>query len=91
MAKAENPRAVAGGNSVAGEQLRAFVERIERLNDEVDALRLDIKEVYAEAKGAGYDTKTLRKVVALMRKDKAERDEEKALLDIYCSALGVFG
>jgi uncharacterized protein (UPF0335 family) len=78
-------------NGVAGDQLRAFIERIERLEDEKAVLGRDIRDVYAEAKGTGFDTKTMRKIVALKKKDAATREEEAAILDLYCSALGIFG
>ena len=74
---------------VAGDRLRSFVERIERLEEEKKALGADIKEVYSEAKGHGFDTKILRKVIALRKKDKEERDEEETLLDLYKQALGM--
>jgi len=74
---------------VSRAQLRAIVERIERLEEEKKALADDIKEIYAEAKGNGYDTKTLRKVISLRKKDKQERQEEEALLETYLSALGM--
>ena len=69
-------------------QLRSLVERIERLEEEKKTIAGDIKEVYAEAKGHGFDTKILRKVVALRRKDAVEREEEDTLVTLYMSALG---
>lgn len=69
-------------------KLRSIIERLERLEEDKAAIMADIKEVYAEAKGDGYDTKALRKVVALRKKDKAKRQEEEAVLDLYMSALG---
>ncbi len=75
--------------SISQGMIRSLVERIERLEEEKAATATDIKEVYAEAKGHGFDTKILRKVIALRRKDKAERDEEAAILDLYLSALGM--
>ena len=69
-------------------QLKSLVERIERLEEEKKAIAGDIKEVYAEAKGEGYDVPTLRKVVRLRAMDKATRDEAEAILDLYLSALG---
>lgn len=77
--------------SFAKEQLRSLVERIERLEEEKTALADDIKEVYAEAKGNGFDTKTLRTVVRLRKQDTAERQEQEALLDLYLHALGMSG
>jgi uncharacterized protein (UPF0335 family) len=69
-------------------QLKSLVERIERLEEEKRALSGDLKEVYAEAKGHGFDIKILRKVVALRRKDAVEREEEDTLVTLYMSALG---
>ena len=70
-------------------QLRAIVERIERLEEEKKTIAGDIKEVYAEAKANGFDTKILRKVISIRKKDASERQEEEALLDVYLSALGM--
>ena len=75
-------------HGVARDQLRAFVERIERLEEEKKTIADDIKEVYAEAKGTGYDVKVLRKVVALRKRDLDERKEEEAILDLYLQAVG---
>jgi uncharacterized protein (UPF0335 family) len=86
----ENPRAVAGDNSVAADQLKAFVERIERLEEEKAALSEDVKSVYGEAKGNGFDTKILRMIVALRKKDHAQRKEEQAMLELYGRPLGLF-
>ena len=69
-------------------RLKSFLERIEKLEEDKAAVAEDMKEVYAEAKGEGFDTKILRKVVRLRKQDKAQRDEEEALLDLYLSALG---
>ena len=79
----------ASTTSVAAGQLRAMVERIERLEEEKREVAEQIKEVYAEAKANGFDTKTLRKVVTLRKKPTEERQEEEALLDLYLSALGM--
>lgn len=73
---------------IAGDQLRSIVERIERMDAEIADLNADKKEIYAEAKGTGYDVKVLRKVVALRRRDLDERKEEEAILDLYLSAVG---
>ena len=70
-------------------QLKSIVERIERLEEEKRTIAADIKEVYAEAKGNGYDIKVLRKVISLRKKEPAERMEEEAMLDVYLSALGM--
>jgi uncharacterized protein (UPF0335 family) len=74
---------------VAADQLRALVERIERLAEEKAAIADDIKQVYAEAKANGYDTKILRMVIRLRKQDAAERQEQEALLDLYMHALGM--
>ena len=74
---------------VAADQLRAFVERIERLEEEKKAISDDIKDVYAEAKGNGYDVKVIRQVVRLRKQDSNERQEMEALLDLYLHALGM--
>ena len=76
-------------DSVAQDQLRAFVERIERMEEEKAAIAADIKEIYAEAAGNGYDRKILRKVVAIRKQDANERMEQEALLELYLSALGM--
>jgi uncharacterized protein (UPF0335 family) len=76
-------------DSVAQDQIRAFVERIERLEEEKQGISDDIKEVYAEAKGNGFDTKVLRQVVRIRKQDRAERMEQEALLDLYLAALGM--
>lgn len=73
----------------AQDQLRAFVERIERLDEERQTIADDIREVYAEAKANGFDTKTLRRVIRLRKQDSAERQEQEALLDLYLHALGM--
>jgi uncharacterized protein (UPF0335 family) len=70
-------------------QLRSLVERIERLEEEKKTIAGDIKEVYAEAKGNGFDTKILRKVISLRKKEAAEREEEQSMLDLYLEALGM--
>jgi uncharacterized protein (UPF0335 family) len=74
---------------VARDQLRAFVERIERLEEEKKTLSEDIKDVYGEAKGMGFDTKIMKRVLALRKKDDQERMEEEAILDQYLVALGM--
>ncbi len=75
--------------AVAAGQLRAIIERIERLEEEKKEVAEQIKEVYAEAKANGFDTRTLRKVIGLRRKPTEERQEEEALLELYLSALGM--
>jgi uncharacterized protein (UPF0335 family) len=75
--------------TVAAGQLRAFIERIERLEEEKQTIADDIKDVYAEAKGTGFDTKAVRTIIRLRKKDQAERQEEEAILDLYKAALGM--
>ncbi len=75
--------------SFAHGQLRTIVERIERLEEEKKTIAGDIKEVYAEAKGNGFDIKILRKVISLRKKDVNERQEEESMIDVYLAALGM--
>jgi len=74
---------------IAGDRLKSFVERIERLEEERRTLGADIKEVYAEAKGTGFDTRIMRQVIRLRRMDKDDLDEQESLLDVYKRALGM--
>lgn len=74
---------------VAQDQIRSIVERIENLESEKATISEDIANVYAEAKGNGFDTKVLRKVVALRKQDAAERQEQEAVLDLYLRAMGM--
>lgn len=78
-------------NSIAAGELKAYIERIERLEEEKAALAGDLRDVYTEAKANGFDTKIMRKIVALRKKDHAERKEEEALMDLYLEALGMEG
>jgi len=73
---------------VAQDQLRAFVSRVERLEEDKQAVMADMKEVYAEAKAMGFDTKILRKVIAIRKQDRHERAEQEAILELYLGALG---
>lgn len=75
--------------TVAAGQLKAFIERIERLDEEKQTIADDIKEVFAELKGTGFDTKAVRTIIRLRKKDRAERQEEQAILDLYLAALGM--
>jgi uncharacterized protein (UPF0335 family) len=75
-------------NATAQGRLRSIIERLERLEEDKKAVMADQKEVFAEAKGEGYDVKTLRKVLRIRAQDKAKRQEEEAILDLYLSALG---
>jgi len=74
---------------IAGEQLRSLIERIERLEEERAGIGGDIRDVYAEAKGAGFDVKVMRRLIRLRKMDKADRDAEEALLDLYRAAIGL--
>ena len=76
-------------DSVAQDQLRAFIERIERMEEEKRAIADDIKEIYAEAKGNGFDTKVLRQVIRIRKQDHSERMEQEAILELYMAALGM--
>lgn len=76
---------------VAADQLRAFVERIERLEEEMKVINDDKKDVYAEAKANGFDVKILKRVIAWRRKQPHEREEEDAVFDLYVHALGMAG
>jgi uncharacterized protein (UPF0335 family) len=84
---AERPRTETGG--VAADRLRSLVERIERLEEERRALANDIKDIYAEAKSAGFDVKVLRQLIRLRRQEPAEIEEQESLLDVYRRALGM--
>ena len=74
---------------VSTERLRSFVERIERLEEEKAALAGDIREVYSEAKGSGFDVKVMRQVMRLRKLDKTARQEHEAMLETYLRALGM--
>ncbi|MBL8588993.1 MAG: DUF2312 domain-containing protein [Methylobacteriaceae bacterium] len=76
-------------SDVDAKHLRAFIERIEKLEEEKKAIADDIKDVYAEAKGNGYDVKIMRKIVSLRKQDKDKRREEEEILDLYLAALGM--
>ena len=91
LKKTDNQRGakVAVEDSVAQDQLRAIIERIERMEEEKAAIAADVKEIYAEAKGNGFDTKILRKIVAIRKQDANERMEQEALLELYMAALGM--
>lgn len=74
---------------ITKEQLKSYIERIERLEEEKASLATDVREVYAEAKANGYDTKVMRKVISLRKVDAAEREEQDQLLELYQQALGM--
>jgi uncharacterized protein (UPF0335 family) len=75
-------------DATAQGKLKSLIERIERLEEDKAAVAIDLKEVYAEAKGEGFDTRIIRKVVRLRAQDKAKRQEEEALIDLYITAIG---
>ncbi|HZF32625.1 MAG TPA: DUF2312 domain-containing protein [Candidatus Angelobacter sp.] len=74
---------------IAADRLRSFLERIERLEEEKAGLTADIREVYAEAKGSGFDSKVMRQIVRLRKMDSADRQEQEALLEVYRRAIGL--
>ncbi|MFT0891862.1 DUF2312 domain-containing protein [Pseudochelatococcus sp. G4_1912] len=78
-------------SGVAADELKQFIERIERLEEEKAAIAGDIKEVYGELKGRGFDAKAIRKIVAIRKKPVEERAEEDAILELYLQALGMQG
>jgi uncharacterized protein (UPF0335 family) len=86
---AGGPGARSGDNSISAEQLRLFIERIERLEEEKKGIADDIKDVYSEAKSTGFDAKTMRVIVRLRKMEKHHRDEADALLETYRNALGL--
>ncbi|HTJ90658.1 MAG TPA: DUF2312 domain-containing protein [Acidocella sp.] len=75
--------------NIAGERLRSIVERIERLEEERKALASDIKDIYSEAKSAGFDVKVLRQLIRIRKQEPAEIEEQETLLDIYRRAIGM--
>jgi uncharacterized protein (UPF0335 family) len=74
---------------IEGDRLKTFIERIERLEEEKRTIAEDIKEVYAEAKGTGFDTKVMRAIITIRKMDKDDLDEQETLLDLYKRALGM--
>ncbi len=78
---------MSGPGGIAGDRLRSFVERIEHLDEEIKGLNEDKKDVFAEAKGEGFDVKVLKEVIRLRKLDRDERDERESLLDVYMHAL----
>ena len=85
---ADGSASVEGATTIAADRLRSFIERVERLEEEKAAIMDDIKEIYAEAKGEGYDVKILRQVMRIRKMDRADRPEQEALLDLYLAAIG---
>jgi uncharacterized protein (UPF0335 family) len=84
-----SPAPAVDPSSVAADQLKSIIERIERLEEEKAGIAGDIKDVYAEAKANGFDVKVLRKIIALRKRDHDERSEEEAILELYLQALGM--
>ncbi len=80
---------MADSGGVAGDHLKSFIERIERLEEEKAAIAGDIKEVYAEAKGNGFDTKIMRQIIRLRKMEPNDRQEQEELLDVYMRAVGM--
>lgn len=78
-----------GSHGVARDQLRAFIERVERLEEEKKSIADDVKEVYAEAKGSGFDVRIMRQVIRIRKQDRNERAEQQAILDLYLHALNI--
>jgi len=89
MSKRDKEDITDTSQTVAAGQLRAFIERLERIGAERDELGRDLAEIYSEAKGTGFDTKAIRTIIRLRKKDVAERQEEDAILDLYMTALGM--
>jgi uncharacterized protein (UPF0335 family) len=89
MAMAHEAKHEEGTAGFAQGKLRSFIERVERLEEEKAALGADIREVYSEAKGQGFDSKIMRQVVRLRKMEAADRQEQEALLDVYLNALGM--
>ena len=86
---AEDGPATADPGGIAADRLRAFVERIERLEQEKSALSADIRDIFAEAKATGFDTKIMRQVIKLRRLEQHDRNEQQELIDLYMHALGM--
>ena len=86
---ADDREAGMGGGQVAADELRLLIERAERLEEEKKGISDDIKDVYAEAKGRGYDAAAMRKILSIRKKKKEEYQEEEAILEVYMQALGM--
>lgn len=87
--KAKKPELPGIGTEVSGQKLKSFIGRIERLEEEKKSLAEDIKDIYSESKGTGFDPKIIRKIVSLRKKSLEARREEQELLDLYTSAIGM--
>jgi uncharacterized protein (UPF0335 family) len=81
----ENP----ASNGVAADQLKSFIERAERLNEEKDGINSDLSDLFKEAKANGFNTKVLKKIITMRKRDYSERQEEQAIMDLYLEALGM--
>lgn len=84
-----SPDQVSAADGVAADELRQFIERLERLEEEKAGILGDIKEVFAEAKGRGFDTKAMRTILRIRKQDHSERQEQEAILELYMQALGM--
>ncbi|MCE4223429.1 DUF2312 domain-containing protein [Methylobacterium sp. C25] len=80
---------VSSAEGVAADELKQFIERIERLAEEADAIKQDISEVFSELKGRGFDVKAVRAILKIRKQDHSERQEQEAILELYCQALGM--
>jgi uncharacterized protein (UPF0335 family) len=89
--KGADSAAPSGSGTVAAAELRQFVERIERLEEEKKALSDDIRDVFAEMKGRGYEVKAVRQILRMRKQDQTERQEQEAILEVYMHALGMLG
>lgn len=89
MAARKKKSTKSDGTTIARDQLKSIVERVERLEEEKSALAGDIRDVYAEAKANGFHVKTLRQVIKIRKLDKSEREEQESILDLYLNALGM--
>lgn len=89
MADAETDEGSAQWGNIAADRLRSLIERIERLEEERKALSSDIKDIYAEAKSAGFDPKVIRKLISIRKQEPADVEEQETLLDVYRRALGM--
>ena len=89
MANTDKDPVIGGSEEINAGHLRSFIERIEKLEEEKKAIADDIKDVYAEAKGTGFDVKIMRKIVSIRKQDRDKRIEEETILDLYLAALGL--
>ncbi len=89
QAKSSQQDNVQDTGGVSGQRLKAFIERIERLEEEKSALAEDVKDIYAECKGVGFDVKIVRKVIRLRKMETEKRHEEEQLIELYKSAIGL--